>query len=62
MDCERFRRTEAGESVTAVRLDRRDRLQISEARFGPGTFGLRWAWENLTDEDLEDLEADDPGL
>lgn len=62
MDCERFRRTEAGESVTAVRLDRRDRLQISEARFGPGTFGLRWAWENLTDQDLEELEADDPGL
>lgn len=56
VDCERFRRTEAGESVTSVRLDRRDRMQISEARFGPGTFGLRWSWEELDEED-DDLEG-----
>ena len=50
---ERYRRTEAGESVTPVRLDRRERLQLSEARFGPGTFGLRWSWG--------DGEGDDEG-
>lgn len=44
LECERFRRTEAGESVSPVRLDHRARLQLSESRFGPGTFGLRWAW------------------
>lgn len=44
LECERFRRTEAGESVSPVRLDHRGRLQLSESRFGPGTFGLRWAW------------------
>jgi transcriptional regulator with XRE-family HTH domain len=52
VDCERYRRTQAGETVASVRLDHRDRLQLSEARFGPGTFGLRWAWE--TDEDDEE--------
>lgn len=52
VDFERYRRTEAGESVTPVRLDRRERLQLSEARFGPGTFGLRWTWgEDEVDED-----------
>ena len=56
MDCERLRRTQAGESVTPVRLDRRNRLQVSEARFGPGTFGLRWAWEQIVEED-EDLDG-----
>lgn len=58
VDCERYRRTQAGESVTSVRLDSRDRLQLSEARFGPGTFGLRWAWEE--DED-DDAPLDDAG-
>lgn len=43
--CERYRRTEREETITATRLDHRDRLQVSEARFGPGTFGLRWQWE-----------------
>jgi hypothetical protein len=40
-----------------VRLDHRDRLQISESRFGPGTFGLRWAWDadDGFDEDDDDL-------
>ena len=53
LDCERYRRTEAGEAVAAVRLDHRDRLQISESRFGPGTFGLRWSWgeDDELDED-----------
>ncbi|GAA4529309.1 helix-turn-helix transcriptional regulator [Brachybacterium paraconglomeratum] len=50
--CERYRRTDAGESVTSVRLDRRGRFQVSDARFGPGTFGLRWEWGDL-DEDEE---------
>lgn len=50
MGFERYRRTESGEAVTSLRLDRRDRLQISEARFGPGTFGLRWDW-GVHDED-----------
>lgn len=58
VDCERYRRTEAGESVTSVRLDHRDRLQLSEARFGPGTFGLRWAWE----QDDGDVDDDDDFL
>ncbi|MBB5832650.1 XRE family transcriptional regulator [Brachybacterium aquaticum] len=44
LECERYRRTEAGESVSPVRLDHRGRLQLSESRFDPGTFGLRWAW------------------
>lgn len=52
VDCERYRRTHAGETVASVRLDHRDRLQLSEARFGPGTFGLRWEWE--MDEDDEE--------
>ncbi|MGO1225197.1 MULTISPECIES: helix-turn-helix domain-containing protein [unclassified Brachybacterium] len=56
LGCERYRRTEAGESVTPVRLDRRDRLQVSEARFGPGTFGLRWDWGDLDDDE------DDEGM
>jgi transcriptional regulator with XRE-family HTH domain len=51
---ERYRRTEAGESITPVRLDRRERLQLSEARFGPGTLGLRWSWGDEDDEDDED--------
>ncbi|MGO1599815.1 MAG: helix-turn-helix domain-containing protein [Brachybacterium sp.] len=55
VDCERYQRTESGVSTSAMRLDRRERLQVSEARFGPGTLGLRWAWE---DED-EDDDADD---
>lgn len=54
LGCERYRRTEAGESVMPVRLDRRDRLQVSDARFGPGTFGLRWEWGDLEDDDEED--------
>ena len=56
LGCERYRRTEAGESVTSIRLDRRDRLQISDARFGPGTFGLRWEWGDLDDDE------DDEGM
>lgn len=51
---ERYRRTEAGESVTPVRLDRRDRLQVSDARFGPGTFGLRWDWGEIDEDDEDD--------
>lgn len=59
LDCVRYQRTEAGESTSPVRLDRRGRLQVSEARFGPGTLGLRWGWED-DDDDPEDLEdADD---
>lgn len=61
VDCERYQRTEAGESTTAVRLDHRDRLQVSEARYGPGTLGLRWAWEEeYDDEDDEDLDDEAP--
>lgn len=57
MDCERYQRTESGEATSAVRLDHRGRLQVSEARFGPGTLGLRWAWENDVDDD-DDGEDD----
>ncbi|WP_114853351.1 DNA-binding transcriptional regulator [Brachybacterium sp. YJGR34] len=54
VDVERYRRTEAGEIVTPVRLDQRDRVQLSESRFGPGTFGLRWDWgEEDEDDDAE---------
>lgn len=56
VECERYQRTEAGESTSVVRLDRRDRLQVSEARFGPGTLGLRWAWETEYDEDEDEGE------
>lgn len=62
VDCERYQRTEAGEVVSPVRLDHRDRLQISEARFGPGTLGLRWKWETEHEDDhdlWDDPEADD---
>ncbi|MGP9745300.1 helix-turn-helix domain-containing protein [Brachybacterium sp. AOP29-B2-41] len=52
---ERYRRTESGETVTQARLDRRDRLQISDARFGPGTFGLRWEWGDLEEDDDDEL-------
>lgn len=51
VECERYRRTKDGESITPVRLDHRDRLQLSDARFGPGTFGLRWSWEDCDGED-----------
>lgn len=54
VDCERYRRTESGETVSAVRLDHRDRLQISESRFGPGTFGLRWSWG--TDDGFDEVD------
>lgn len=54
VECERYLRTEAGESASGVRLDHRDRLQVSEARFGPGTLGLRWQWEAELEEDDED--------
>lgn len=60
VECEKYRRTEAGESVASVRLDHRDRLQLSEARFGPGTFGLRWSWEDGADAaDADDVEAEE---
>ncbi|HEX7349538.1 XRE family transcriptional regulator [Brachybacterium sp.] len=62
VDCERYRRTQSGESVSPVRLDHRGRLQLSEARFGPGTFGLRWGWENGDVDDLEDDDLDDDDL
>lgn len=58
VECERYLRTEAGESTSGVRLDHRDRLQFSEARFGPGTLGLRWAWEADLGEDDESVEDD----
>ncbi|ACU84225.1 hypothetical protein Bfae_03490 [Brachybacterium faecium DSM 4810] len=61
MDCERYRRTQSGEVITPVRLDHRNRLQLSEARFGPGTFGLRWAWE-ADEEDGEDDGDEDCGV
>lgn len=51
VDCQRYQRTESGVSTSAMRLDRRDRLQVSEARFGPGTLGLQWGWEDEDDED-----------
>ena len=44
VEFERYRRTETGETISPLRLDRRGRLQIGESRFGPGTFGLRWDW------------------
>lgn len=50
VDCHRYQRTESGESITDVRLDHRGRLQVSEARFGPGTLGLRWDWEDGQDD------------
>lgn len=56
--CERYRRTEAGETITATRLDHRDRLQVSEARFGPGTFGLRWQWESEGGDGVPDVGPD----
>lgn len=59
MSYERYRRTEAGEASTPARLDRRDRLQLSEARFGPGTFGLRWAWGVEDEDDDEDDDWSD---
>src|SRR5699024_5171118 len=59
-DCERYRRTQSGEVITPVRLDHRNRLQLSEARFGPGTFGLRWAW-GADEEDGEDDGDEDCG-
>ena len=62
VDCERYQRTETGETTAAVRLDRRDRLQVSEARFGPGTLGLRWAWEDGCDDEDDADDADDAGL
>ncbi|AXK46935.1 helix-turn-helix domain-containing protein [Brachybacterium saurashtrense] len=54
VECERYRRTKDGESITPVRLDHRDRLQLSDARFGPGTFGLRWSWEDCDGEGEDD--------
>ena len=54
LGCERYRRSDAGEVVSEIRLDRRDRVQLSDARFGPGTFGLRWYWPEADDEDDED--------
>lgn len=56
--CERYRRTEAGETITATRLDHRNRLQVSEARFGPGTFGLRWQWESEGGDGVPDVGPD----
>lgn len=60
VECERYRRTQSGETITSVRLDHRNRLQLSEARFGPGTFGLRWAWEREDDDDDDDLLDEAP--
>ncbi|MGP5921029.1 helix-turn-helix domain-containing protein [Brachybacterium alimentarium] len=48
---ERYRRTEVAESVVPVRLDQRDRVQLVESRFGPGSFGLRWVWGDPDDDD-----------
>lgn len=56
VEFERYRRTEAGEVAAPLRLDRRNRLQISESRFGPGTFGLRWDWGEP--EDAEDCSEE----
>ncbi|WP_245851172.1 helix-turn-helix domain-containing protein [Brachybacterium vulturis] len=67
VDCVRYQRTESGETTSSVRLDRRERLQVSEARFGPGTLGLRWKWENECEDDEDDeddgteREDDEPG-
>ncbi|MFC5376151.1 helix-turn-helix domain-containing protein [Brachybacterium sacelli] len=52
--CERYRRTDAAESVTPVRLDHRDRIQLAESRFGPGSVGLRWVWH----EDDDGVDGD----
>ncbi|MDN5687110.1 MAG: helix-turn-helix domain-containing protein [Brachybacterium sp.] len=54
--CERYRRSETAESVTPVRLDRRDRIQLAESRFGPGSFGLRWVWGE--DDQIDDGDGD----
>src|SRR5699024_10903803 len=62
VDCRRYQRTEAGETTAAVRLDRRDRLQVSEARFGPGTLGLRWAWEDDCGDETDEADGDEHRL
>lgn len=59
---ERYRRTESGEAVAPARLDRRERLQLSEARFGPGTFGLRWEWGDDEDDEDDDDWLDQEGM
>ena len=65
VEFERYRRTEAGETLTPLRLDHRNRLQIGESRFGPGTFGLRWDWGDPEDaegaDDAEDGSEGDLG-
>lgn len=59
LNCERYRRTDSSDSVTPVNPDRRDRIQLAESRFGPGSFGLRWAWgEKAEDEDEDGCEGD----
>lgn len=57
--CERYRRTDSTESVTPVRLDHRNRIQLAESRFGPGSFGLRWVW---SEDDEDDGAEGDDGL
>lgn len=57
VDTVRYQRNDSGEATSSVRLDHRGRLQVSEARFGPGTLGLRWAWEDESDLE-EDLDED----
>src|SRR5699024_10966850 len=59
VDCQRYQRTEAGETTAAVRLDRRDRLQVSAARFGPGRLGLRWAWEDDCGDETDGADGDE---
>ena len=57
--CERYRRNDTAESVTPVRMDRRDRIQLAESRFGPGSFGLRWVWGEADEVDDVDADPDD---
>jgi transcriptional regulator with XRE-family HTH domain len=57
---ERYRRTDTDESVTPQHPDRRDRVQIAESRFGPGSFGLRWTWGDGLDDDADDGAPVDP--
>ncbi|MGO1977254.1 helix-turn-helix domain-containing protein [Brachybacterium tyrofermentans] len=62
LHCERYRRTDTAESVTPVRLDHRNRIQLAESRFGPGSVGLRWTWgaEDDLDDGPDDGPADSP--
>src|SRR5699024_3177417 len=62
VDGRRYQRTEAGETTAAVRLDRRDRLQVSDARLGPRTPGLRREREDDGDDETDEADGDEHRL